>query len=41
MEQDESITTRFLNDEQFRTTVAEILVKRVYAKIREEMGVGA
>lgn len=31
----------FETAEEFRATVAQILVKRVYSKIREEMGVGA
>jgi type I restriction enzyme R subunit len=41
MEQNESITSRFLNDPDFKKVVSAFLVKQVYERIRAEMGMGA
>ena len=41
MEQNEAITSRFLNDGDFKKVVTSILIEQVYNRIREEMGVGA
>jgi type I restriction enzyme R subunit len=40
MEQNESITARFLNDADFKKVVSAFLVKQVYERIRTEMGIG-
>jgi hypothetical protein len=39
MEQNETITARFLNDEEFKKVITEFLIKRVYRKIREDLAV--
>ena len=40
MEQNETITARFLNDSDFKNVVTTLLLKQVYDQIREEVGVG-
>ncbi len=39
MEQNENLTSKFLNDKDFKKVVSEYLMKQVYEKIREEVGV--
>lgn len=39
MEQNEGITERFLNDDEFQKAIATMLMKRVYEQVREEAGV--
>ena len=39
MEQNEVLTSKFLNDGDFKKVVSEYLMKQVYEKIREEVGV--
>lgn len=39
MEQNEVLTSKFLNDGDFKKVVSEYLMKQVYDKIREEVGV--
>jgi len=39
MEQNEVLTSKFLNDGDFRKVVSEYMMKQVYEKIREEIGV--
>jgi type I restriction enzyme R subunit len=39
MEQNEVLTSKFLNDRDFKKVVSEYLMKQVYDKIREEVGV--
>lgn len=41
MEQNESITAKFLNEPDFKKAVTTLLVKKVYDQIREEMGISA
>ena len=36
MDQNEEITSRFMNDEGFREVVSKLLLKDVYAQIRSE-----
>jgi hypothetical protein len=36
MDQNEEITAKFMNEDQFRDTVSKHLLKEVYEKIREE-----
>ena len=38
MEQNEEITAKFMNEDQFREAVSQHLLKEVYEKIREEVG---
>ncbi|MEW7986569.1 MAG: type I restriction endonuclease subunit R, partial [Candidatus Thiodiazotropha sp.] len=40
MEQNEEITAKFMNEDQFREAVSKHLLKEVYEKIREEAEVG-
>ena len=39
MEQNEVLTSKFLNDEVFKKVVSDYLMKQVYEKIREDVGV--
>ena len=39
MDQDETITTRFLNDREFKKVILSFLVKQVYERIHGEMGI--
>jgi type I restriction enzyme R subunit len=39
LEQNESFTDRFMNDEDFKKVVSVLLMKQVYERIRAEMGV--
>ena len=39
MEQNEKLTSKFLNDNDFKDVVSDYLMKQVYEKIREEVGV--
>lgn len=39
MEQNESITSKFLNDLEFKKVITSFLIKQVYEKVRKEMGV--
>ena len=39
MEQNEALTSRFLNDEDFKKVISEFLMKQVYENIRDEVGV--
>ena len=39
MEQNEEITAKFMNEDQFRDAVSKHLLKEVYEKIREESGI--
>lgn len=41
LEQNESFTDRFMNDEDFKKVVSVFLMKQVYERIRAEMGIGA
>jgi type I restriction enzyme R subunit len=41
LEQNESFTDRFMNDEDFKKVVSVLLMKQVYERIRAEMGIGA
>ncbi len=38
MEQNEALTSRFLNDENFKKVISEFLMKQVYENISEEVG---
>ena len=40
LEQNESFTDRFMNDEDFKKVVSVFLMKQVYERIRSEMGIG-
>ena len=39
MEQNENITSRFLNDPEFKKVITAFLIKQVYEKVRKEMGI--
>jgi hypothetical protein len=39
MDQNEEITAKFMNEDQFRDTVSKHLLREVYEKIREEADV--
>lgn len=41
MEQNEAITSRFLNDHEFKKIIMSILIRQVYERIRKEMSIGA
>lgn len=41
LEQNESFTDRFMNDEDFKKVVSVFLMKQIYERIRAEMGIGA
>ena len=39
MEQNENITSKFLNDPEFKKVITAFLIKQVYERVRKEMGV--
>ena len=41
MEQNENITSKFLNDPEFKKVITSFLIKQVYERVRKEMGVVA
>jgi hypothetical protein len=41
MDQNESITSRFLNDPEFKKVISTFLVKQAYERIRGDLGIGA
>ena len=41
MEQNENITSKFLNDPEFKKIITSFLIRQVYERVRKEMGVVA
>ena len=41
MEQNENITSKFLNEPEFKKVIMAFLIKQVYERVRKEMGVVA
>jgi type I restriction enzyme, R subunit len=41
MEQNENITSKFLNDPEFKKVITAFLIRQVYERVRKEMGVVA